>query len=773
MSLVLFSLLFPVALARIIPVLDVELSYKGKSDNDAELAHDPWRNFDSVSWKDILDSCTESIEDQSLFSPSCPDIMGKFFSNSIVERLDFGVHSQIQKEYEASVEDSSSLSKQPMDQKLYSDSACDTTSKFYKEEVNHLELMNSIYPQLKRPDIRNDDLMENCFQTLLSNDEYDYALQPNPDGCFNLEGKSIHSSDTELLFDGISTEEGSKKMSSSGANGETGGNENEIDVSSIPSEGILDIQDINDAENYSDRAEANLLLRFDKILCSGSSATNLVTSSLKDASQLSSEISSLQKGDNKELDQMLKTGSGTEFFSEKFTDQLLQKHLKEKLRVWILQKDAEGGDGPSMLDEGGQGVLHLEAALGYDWALEPSIVAGVSVDFRDVNGWTALHWAAFCGREHTVASLISLGAATRALTHPSPKYASGRTPTDLASVNGHKGIAAYLADRSLDVHIPAINWDHQDDAAGPKAVPKISEISAAPLCLRNASDCQSRKDLSAISCRSLERGWKFLKHLKTISTLEGPILPTPSAMEILLIGQGAVEAAAITTVGAGAGAGAVAAAAAERVAGARAGTLVGAVAAGSLAAAETAAVAATIAVIVAGTAAVIAQLQLKLQLLGRGERRGQGARGQGADDEGPEWPEMDKGLKKDEGPEKEKEKGKKRAPHPVLESGKAYKILKAHSAYLVLLTARYSFQSMETIQMLVLVCVVTFLMLMVDLICQPFVSGEGNTGRIKCVFPYMLVLPLLICLSRSDVDVGVRRLALGEFIGMNLGFSWT
>ncbi|GKV13025.1 hypothetical protein SLEP1_g24103 [Rubroshorea leprosula] len=184
-------------------------------------------------------------------------------------------------------------------------------------------------------------------------------------------------------------------MSSSGANRETGENENENDVSSIPSEGKLNI---NAAENYSGSAGANLLLRFHNMLWSASSATNSVTSSLEDASQLSSKISSLLKGDNKELDQMLKTGSGTEFSSEKLKDQLLQEHLKEKLRVWILQKTAEGGDGPRILDEGGQGVLHLAAALGYDWALEPTIVAGVSVDFRDVNGWTALHWAAFFGR---------------------------------------------------------------------------------------------------------------------------------------------------------------------------------------------------------------------------------------------------------------------------------------------------------------------------------------------------------------------------------------
>lgn len=60
---------------------------------------------------------------------------------------------------------------------------------------------------------------------------------------------------------------------------------------------------------------------------------------------------------------------------------------------------AENDKGPSVLDDEGQGALHLVAALGYDWAIKPSITAGVPINFRDVNGWTALHWAAFYGRQ--------------------------------------------------------------------------------------------------------------------------------------------------------------------------------------------------------------------------------------------------------------------------------------------------------------------------------------------------------------------------------------
>ncbi|KAL0411435.1 UNVERIFIED_CONTAM: Calmodulin-binding transcription activator 3, partial [Sesamum latifolium] len=44
-------------------------------------------------------------------------------------------------------------------------------------------------------------------------------------------------------------------------------------------------------------------------------------------------------------------------------------------------KVVEGGKGPNVLDEGGQGVLHFAAALGYHWAIPPTTAAGVSVNF--------------------------------------------------------------------------------------------------------------------------------------------------------------------------------------------------------------------------------------------------------------------------------------------------------------------------------------------------------------------------------------------------------
>lgn len=84
--------------------------------------------------------------------------------------------------------------------------------------------------------------------------------------------------------------------------------------------------------------------------------------------------------------------------SKAIEEQQVEKTLKERFYEWLLQKVREDGKGPSVIDDEGQGVLHLAAALGFNWALKPMIVSGVSIDFRDANGWSALHWAAFYGR---------------------------------------------------------------------------------------------------------------------------------------------------------------------------------------------------------------------------------------------------------------------------------------------------------------------------------------------------------------------------------------
>ncbi|XP_074275604.1 calmodulin-binding transcription activator 2-like isoform X3 [Silene latifolia] len=181
----------------------------------------------------------------------------------------------------------------------------------------------------------------------------------------------------------------------------------------------------------------------------------------------------------------------------------VQNHLKENLLYWLLDKVCEDGKGPNILDEEGQGLLHCAAALGYDWIIPPTLAAGVSVNFRDINGWTALHWAASFGREKTIALLITLGAASGALTDPSPEFPLGRTAADLASANKYKGISGFLAEHSLTAHLETLtmsehNLDGTLESSISKAVQTIREKAATPGDECDWSDLSLKDSLAAV-----------------------------------------------------------------------------------------------------------------------------------------------------------------------------------------------------------------------------------------------------------------------------------
>ncbi|XP_039068672.1 calmodulin-binding transcription activator 2-like isoform X1 [Hibiscus syriacus] len=244
-------------------------------------------------------------------------------------------------------------------------------------------------------------------------------------------------------------------------------------------------------------ASRETLLRFEMLLSLKSfGPPNHHFDNVMEKRELITKLISMKEGE--ECHQIIDRSSNQYLSEYKEKECVLQKLMKEKLYSWLLHKITEDGKGPSILDEKGQGVLHLAAALGYDWAINPTVTAGVSINFRDANGWTALHWAAFCGREQTVAVLVSLGADAGTLTDPSPEFPLGRTPADLASGNGYKGISGFLAESSLTSHLSSLTMNDRKEA-----VQTVSDRIATSL---NDSDVQdmSLKDSITAVCNATQ-----------------------------------------------------------------------------------------------------------------------------------------------------------------------------------------------------------------------------------------------------------------------------
>jgi len=128
------------------------------------------------------------------------------------------------------------------------------------------------------------------------------------------------------------------------------------------------------------------------------------------------------------------------------SDWILLKLLKNKLRCWISTKCQNNQMGDCSLSKKDKGIIHFISALGYEWALNPILGLGVGINFRDINGWTGLHWAAKFGREKMVAALLAAGASAGAVTDPSKEDPNGKPPASIAAMNGHQGLAGYLSE---------------------------------------------------------------------------------------------------------------------------------------------------------------------------------------------------------------------------------------------------------------------------------------------------------------------------------------
>ncbi|KAJ0256061.1 Calmodulin-binding transcription activator 4 [Hirschfeldia incana] len=150
--------------------------------------------------------------------------------------------------------------------------------------------------------------------------------------------------------------------------------------------------------------------------------------------------------------------------SSSTVDWLLQELLKDKLDAWLSSRPREDEDQTSCcsLSKQEQGVIHMVAGLGFEWALHPILARGVSVDFRDINGWSALHWAARFGSEKMVAALIASGASAGAVTDPTAQDPAGTTAASIAASNGHKGLAGYLSEVALTNHLSSLTLEETE-----------------------------------------------------------------------------------------------------------------------------------------------------------------------------------------------------------------------------------------------------------------------------------------------------------------------
>ncbi|KAF6156963.1 hypothetical protein GIB67_039724 [Kingdonia uniflora] len=210
--------------------------------------------------------------------------------------------------------------------------------------------------------------------------------------------------------------------------------------------------EVSSQEDKSKWEDFQVQVRLSRLLFSTTNSVNILSSkispnALKEVKKFALATSFI----GKDWAYLIKSIGGGEISFSQARSDLFEITLKNKLQEWLLAQIVEGCKS-SVRDRQGQGIIHLCAILGYAWAVRPFSLSGLSLDFRDAAGWTALHWAAYYGREKMVAVLLSAGANPSLVTDPTAEFPGGCTAADLASKNGYDGLAAYLAEKGLTEH---------------------------------------------------------------------------------------------------------------------------------------------------------------------------------------------------------------------------------------------------------------------------------------------------------------------------------
>lgn len=224
--------------------------------------------------------------------------------------------------------------------------------------------------------------------------------------------------------------------------------------------------------------ELLLLVRFAQTLLSGSLTKN------GESTELGIDLSRNFKAGEDSWSQVIEALLFGSFTSYNITDWLLEELLKDKLQQWLSSRSHDEKDpSHSFLSKRDQGLIHMVSGLGFGWALTPLLNSGVSVNFRDINGWTALHWAARFGREKMVAELLASGASAGAVTDPTTQDPIGKTSASIAATFGHKGLAGYLSEVALTSHLSSLTLEESElsrssaDVEAERAVNTVSETS--------------------------------------------------------------------------------------------------------------------------------------------------------------------------------------------------------------------------------------------------------------------------------------------------------
>ncbi|KAI3720428.1 hypothetical protein L6452_21344 [Arctium lappa] len=213
--------------------------------------------------------------------------------------------------------------------------------------------------------------------------------------------------------------------------------------------------DTNLTENESSRSSEELLLlvRFVQMLLSDQVGQN--------GKSVGIDLLESSMAGEDSWAQVIETLTDGSLASPRTSDWLLEELLKDKLQWWLSSKLQDTNALPA-LSKREQGIIHMVSGLGFVWALTPILKSGVGINYRDVNGWTALHWAARFGREKMVAELIASGAYAGAVTDPSQQDPTGKTPASIAARYGHKGLAGYLSEVALTSHLSSLTLQESE-----------------------------------------------------------------------------------------------------------------------------------------------------------------------------------------------------------------------------------------------------------------------------------------------------------------------